>query len=150
MQDFWINVAAGVFLTVVTWILVRVLLPLYLGWRYKAPKLEGNYSLYDSDAVDAPAVGTATIRQSGENIKALIVRTTSRKGQPTSREFEYSGRVRDGQVLVRFEEPVSNGFICGCVALKVSGDLKSLSGYTIYLDRDSGSVVAHPIIYRRT
>jgi hypothetical protein len=149
MQDFLINVAAGVFLTVITWILVRVFLPYYLAWRYKAPLLEGNWSSFDSDASDAPAVGTAIIRQAGEGIKASVIRTTSRKGKPVSRTFDYSGRVRDGQVLLTFEEPTSRGFISGCLVLKVSGDLRTLSGFTVYLDRDTGSVAAYPIVYRR-
>jgi hypothetical protein len=149
MRDFWINVAAGIFLTVITWVLVRILEPHYLAWRYSAPSLGGNWSFFDSDSPNAPAVGTAIIRQSGETLKASVVRTTSRHGKPVSRTFDYSGKVRDGQILLSFQEPTSKGFISGCLVLKISGDLKTLSGFTVYLDRDVGSVVAHPIAYRR-
>jgi hypothetical protein len=35
------------------------------------------------------------------------------------------------------------------LVLKVSGDLRTLSGFTVYLDRDGGQVVAYPIALRR-
>lgn len=149
MRDFLINVGAGVFLSIVTWLLFRVLAPFYLAWRYQAPRIEGDWSFHDSEAADAPAVGTATIRQSGERITASATRTTSRKGKPVSRTFQYTGRVRDGRALLSFEQPDSGGFIAGHMVLKVSDNLKILSGYTVYLDREVGKVVAYPLVYRR-
>jgi hypothetical protein len=149
MTDFWINIAAGIALSVATWIVFQVLAPLYLAWRYKAPRLEGQWSFFDSPDPNASSVGGATVKQSGERITFNSTRTTSRSGKPLSRTFTYSGKVRDGQVLMSFEEPISNGFVAGNLVLKVSGDLKKLSGYTVYLDRDSGDVVAYPIYYRR-
>ena len=149
MRDFVINIAAAVFLSAVSWLLFRSIAPFYLAWRYKAPKLEGQWNFFDSDDLKATPVGSASIRQSGERISARVTRTISRKGKPLSRSFKYSGKVRDGQMLLSFEEPISNGFIAGHIVLKVSGDLKMMSGYTVYLDRDAGLVVAHPILFRR-
>ena len=150
MRDFLINVAAGVFLTVVSWFLVRWVKPFYFAWVHKAPALEGNWALFDSDAADAAPVGTATIEQSGENIGASVTRTKSRKGASYSRKFEYQGRVRHGQVLISFEEPTSRGFVAGSVVLKISGDFKTLTGFSVFLDHDAGSVVAKPVVFRRT
>jgi len=141
--------AAGVALSVASWLLFHVFAPFYRAWRYKAPKLDGQWAFFDSNQGDAPNAGSATFAQSGENVTAITTRTTSRKGKVLSRSFTYRGRVRDGQMLLSFEEPISNGFISGNLVLKVSGDLKSLSGYTVYLDRDEGSVVAHPIFFRK-
>jgi hypothetical protein len=150
MNDFIVNLAAGVALSVLSWFVVRVVSPLYLAWRHKAPDLSGQWSFFDGANDEASAVGAAVIRQRGERLTAEVTRTKSRSGKPLSRSFTYRGRVRDGQLLLAFEEPVSNGFIAGQVVLKVSGDLKRLTGYTVYLDRDSGSVAAHPIDFRRT
>jgi hypothetical protein len=149
MRDFWISIAAGVALSVVSWVLFQVVAPFYRAWRYQAPSLAGQWSFFDVADQAAPAVGAGSFSQSGEDIEATITRTTSRKGKPLSRSFTYRGRVRDGQLLLTFQEPVSNGFIAGNLVLKVSGDLKSLAGYTVYLDRDSGQVVAHPIVFRK-
>lgn len=150
MTDFWINVAAGVVLSVGTWLIFKVLAPLYLAWRYKAPRLEGQWVFFDSPDPAAASVGGASVKQSGERITFNSTRTTSRSGKPLSRAFTYTGKVRDGQVLLSFEEPVSNGFVAGNLVLKVSGDLKRLDGCTVYLDRDTGNVVAHQIFYRRS
>ena len=147
--DFIINVAAGVFLSVVVWFLFTFLQPRYLAWRYKAPELRGHWSFHDSETEDAPAVGTAEIKQAGELIDAVVTRTKSRKGKAISRTFNYKGNLRDGQVLLSFEEPVSGGFIRGNLTLKLSSNLKLLSGITAYLDRDVGNVVSHPIFFRR-
>lgn len=147
--DFWVNIVAGIVLAVATWLLFRVLAPLYLAWRYKAPKLEGQWSFFDSAELEVPAAGSATLSQCGERISASTTRTRSRNGKPLARTFTYSGKVRDGQLQLSFEEPVSNGFIAGNLVLKVSGDLKTLSGFTVYLDRDNGNVVAYPIFFRR-
>lgn len=149
MRDFWINIAAGVVLSVITWLLFRVLAPMYRAWRYQAPVLAGQWTFFDSSDQQAKPVGAAKFTQSGENVTAETTRTTSRNGKMLSRTFTYRGRVRDGQVLLTFEEPISNGFISGNLVLKVSGDLKYLTGYTVYLDRDQGQVVAHPIFFRR-
>lgn len=149
MRDFWINIAAGVALSVISWLLFRVLAPMWRAWRYQAPALAGQWAFFDSSDPAAPSVGAATFTQSGENVTAKTTRTTSRNGKPLSRTFTYRGRVRDGQVLLTFEEPVSNGFIAGNLVLKVSGDIKSLSGFTVYLDRDQGQVVAHQITFRK-
>ena len=127
MREFLINVAAGVALSAAGWLLVRVAAPLYLAWRYQAPRLQGNWNMYDSDAAEASARGTALIQQNGERLLATVVRTTSRSGKPLSRTFRYRGKVREGQLLLSFEEPVSGGFIAGNLVLKVSGDLKTLA-----------------------
>ena len=149
MRDFWINIGAGVTLSFFSWVLFHVLAPIYRAWRYRAPNLEGQWSSFDSADVDAPNVGSAFFKQSGENITATTTRIRSRSGKPLARSFTYHGRVRDGQIQLSYEEPVSNGFISGNMVLKVSGDLKSLIGFTVYLDRDSGNVVAHPISFRK-
>lgn len=149
MRDFLINISAGVALSGISWLLFRAFAPIYLAWRYKAPRLDGQWSFFDSDDPHIAPVGSASIRQTGEKISANVTRTISRKGKPLSRSFSYSGKVRDGQMLISFEEPISNGFIAGHIVLKVSGDLKTLSGFTVYLDRDSGDVVAHRITFRR-
>lgn len=143
MQNFLSDVAAGVALAVGSWFLFRVLAPYYLAWRYRAPKLDGQWRFFDLTDSAATLAGNASIRQMGERITADVNRTTSRQGNPVSRSFKYKGKVRDGQMLLSFEEPVSNGFIAGNLVLKVSGDLKRLTGYTVYLDRDRGAVVAH-------
>jgi len=149
MVDFWINIAAGVVLSGISWLLFKVFAPLYLAWRYKAPRMEGKWSFFDSAEPGAPSAGGATVKQSGERIIFISTRTRGRSGKPLSRSFMYTGKVRDGQVLLSFEEPISNGFVAGNLVLKVSGDLKTLSGFTVYLDRDTRNVVAHPIYYRR-
>lgn len=149
MYDFLINVGAGVFLSVMSWIIFKVLQPRFLAWRYKAPNLESTWSLHDSDAEGAITVGSASIKQTGELLSAVVVRTISRKGKPLSRTFHYKGDIRDGQVLLTFEEPVSGVFIRGSLTLKLSSNLKLLTGITAYLDRDVGNVVSHPICFRR-
>lgn len=149
MLDFWINILAGIALALASWLLFTVLVPQYLAWRYKAPRLDGQWVFFDSWEEGAPCVGGATVKQSGERIEFSSTRTRSRSGKALSRKFLYLGKVRDGQVLLTFEEPTTNGFIAGNLVLKVSGDLKSISGFTVYLDRDKGSVVAHPIVFRR-
>jgi|CXWL01.1.fsa_nt_gi hypothetical protein len=149
-MEFWINIAAGIALSAATWLLTRVLAPWYLGWRYKAPNLAGSWSLHD-DANDegAEAVGTVELEQQGERLRAKTTRTKSRAGKPVARSFDYRGKVRDGQILLTFEERSSNGFISGNLVLKVSGNQRKLSGFTVYLDRDTGQVVAFPIALRR-
>ncbi len=149
MTDFFINIAAGIALSVTSWLLFRVATPRYFAWRYRAPTLGGQWNFFDSEASDAKPVGIATVLQSGELLNATVTRTTSRSGRPISRSFDYRGRVRDGQVQLNFEERQSNGFTCGSVVLKVSGDAKRLGGYTVYFDRDSGLVVANQISFRR-
>lgn len=149
MNDFLISVGAGIFLSVTSWLLFRILTPFFSAWWYHAPKLSGQWSFFDSED-KVVAVGAAILRQRGNRIVADVTRTTSRSGKTLSRTFKYVGRVRDGQLLLSFEEPVSNGFVAGNLVLKLSGDLKVLSGYTVYLDRDAGVVVAHPIWFRKT
>lgn len=145
MRDFVINIAAGVALSVFTWLLFQIIAPRYRAWLHKAPNLSGIWTSYDSLSDDARAVGNATIEQTGEIIKATVVRNISRKGTPVGRTFVYTGKVRSGQLMLSFEEPVSGGYIAGTIVLKVSGNLKMLSGYTVYLDRDKNEVVTHPI-----
>ncbi len=147
MIDFGISILSGIVCALLIWIATKVLAPQYLAWRYNAPKLEGNWAFYDSNKESEIPSGTATIKQSGENITASTNRSRTRSGKQTSRNFVYKGKVRDGQVLLTFNEPVSGGFISGNLVLKVSSDLKTLSGYTVYLNRDSAEVVAHPICY---
>lgn len=149
MRDFWINIAAGVVLSVASWLVARLLLPFLRGWLHGAPELAGQWAFFDSEGPETPAAGTAQLSQAGDRITAVVTRSRSRKGQTVSRTFAYEGRVRDGALLLSFQEPSSHGFIAGNLVLKVSGDLKRLTGYTVYLDRDLGSVVAHPIWYRR-
>jgi hypothetical protein len=149
MKNFIINIMAGIALSILTWFLIHVIQPFYFAWRHKAPRLEGQWSFFDTDKLDSVAVGSAKLKQRGEKVYADVARTTSRKGRPLSRGFKYFGKVRDGQVLLSFEEPMSNGFIAGNLVLKVSGDLKTLTGFTVYLDHDSGIVVAYPIIFRK-
>jgi hypothetical protein len=149
VKEFLVNIGAGVALSAASWLLFQVLAPLYRAWRYKAPAIAGNWSYYDSEDNGASAVGAAVVKQRGEHLRADVTRTRSRSGKALSRTFRYMGRIRDGQVLLSFEEPVSNGFVSGNLVLKLSGDLKVLSGFTVYLDRDSGRVVAHPILFRR-
>jgi hypothetical protein len=148
MRDFLINVAAGVFLTVVTWLLFHVIAPRYLAWRHRAPKLEGQWLFYDAPEQQDP-VGSAVVTQSGESVKAIVTRTKSRRGAAISRSFVYRGMVRDGQLQLGFEQTDSNGFLAGNLVLKVSGDMKSLTGFTAYLDRDAGEVVAHRLWFRK-
>ncbi len=149
MRDFWINIAAGIALAAASQLLFHVLAPWYLAWRYKAPKLAGHWVFFDSTESNAESVGTAEFSQSGESVTATTARAKSRSGRPIARSFKYRGRVRDGQVLLTFDQPDSNGFIAGNLVLKISGDLKTLTGFTVYLDRDAGNVVAHPISFRR-
>lgn len=149
LSDFVVNVAAGIFLSVAAWFLFTILQPRFLALRYHAPKLGGTWTYRDSDALDAPEVGSAEMKQSGERLHAVIRRVRSRSGKSISRTFVYRGNVRDGQVLLTFEDPVSGGFVRGSLTLKLSGDLRSLTGYTTYLDRDSGQVVSFPIHFQR-
>lgn len=149
IMDFIVNVGAGVFLSVTAWFIFKFLQPRYLAWRYKAPNLEGTWSFHDSETEGAVTVGTATLSQSGELLSATVTRTKSRKGKVVSRTFRYKGSIRDGQLLLAFEEPISGGFIRGNLTLKLSSNLKMLSGITAHLDRDVGHVVCHPIFFRR-
>ncbi|HYX72073.1 MAG TPA: hypothetical protein VE732_04825, partial [Nitrososphaera sp.] len=145
MRDFIINIIAGVALSVATWLLFKIIAPRYRAWLYKSPDLSGTWSTFDSATDEARAVGNATFEQAGEIIKATVIRNVSRKGSPVTRTFVYTGKVRSGQLTLSFEEPVSGGFIAGTLVLKVAGNLKLLSGYTVYLDRDKNEVVTHPI-----
>ncbi len=147
MIDFGISILSGIVCALIIWLTTKVLAPQYLAWRYNAPKLEGNWSFYDSEDKSETPSGTATIKQTDENIVASTNRSRTRSGKPTSRNFIYKGKVREGQLLLTFNEPVAGGFISGNLVLKVSSDLKTLSGYTVYLNRDSAEVVAHPICY---
>lgn len=147
--DFFINVAAGVFLSVAAWLVFQVLRPYYLAWRYQAPRLEGRWSLHDSESSETPVVGSVHIRQAGELLSVDVTRVMSRSGKSVSRSFRAKGSIRDGQVLLLYEEPISGGFIRGNITLKLSSNLKMLSGFTVYLDRDSGEIVAYPMTYQR-
>lgn|GEM_PF-2005329 len=149
MTEFGVSILSGIACAILIWLVTKVLAPLYLAWRYNAPKLSGNWVFYDSTEKSETASGTAVIKQSGENITASTNRSRTRSRKETSRNFIYKGKVRDGQLLLTFNEPVSGGFISGNLVLKVSSDLKALSGYTVYLNRDSAEVVAHPICYVR-
>lgn len=148
MQDFGVSILSGVVTTFLIWLFIKVLSPMYKGWRYSAPKIEGDWLFHDK-GIDSPSVGNAKVYRSGESVKAAVTRTTSRSGKAISRSFQYKGTVRDGQLLLKFTEPVSGGFISGNLVLKVSGDIKNLSGYTVYLDRDSGKVECHPIDFTK-
>lgn len=150
IEAFVVNIGAGVFLAVAAWLIFQVLQPRYLAWRYNAPRLDGTWSFHDSVTEGTTSVGTAEIRQAGELLSANVTRTISRNGKPLSRAFHFKGSVRDGQVLLAFHEPVSGGFIRGNVTLKLSSNLKALTGITAYLDRDMGDVVSHPICFRRS
>jgi hypothetical protein len=149
VKDFWINVAAGIFLAVVGRFLFSVFMPFYRAWIYKSPPLEGRWEYYDAFDTTGGQVGTAVVKQRGENLHFDATRTKSRSGKTYSRNFTYQGRVRASQIQLSFEETTSNGFICGNIGLKVSGDRKTLTGYTVYLDHDAGKMVAHPIMFKR-
>ena len=119
MHEFLIHVAAGVFLAILGWVLARVLTPRFHAWLFSAPRLDGEWSLYDSDAETASSVGTVEIRQAGERLTGIVRRHSSRDGSPTSRKSEYRGQVRHGRVLLSFQQPDTGGFIAGYVVLKV-------------------------------
>ena len=127
MIEFGVSILSGIAGALIIWLATKVLAPLYLAWRYNAPKLEGNWSFYDSKEKSETPSGTAVIKQSGENVTASTNRSKTRSGKQTSRNFIYKGKVRDGQLLLKFNEPVSGGFISGNLVLKVSSDLKTLS-----------------------
>ena len=149
MRDFIINIVAGVALSVCSWLLFQFVAPRYRAWIYKAPDISGIWSFYDSVADEAIAVGNATFEQTGEIIKATVIRNTSRKGNPLNRSFIYVGKIRSGQLTLSFEEHKSGGFIVGTLVLKLSSNLRRLSGYTVYLDRESNEVVTYPIFFRK-
>lgn len=150
INDFLINVFAGVFLTVATWVIFNFLMPYYRAWMYDAPNISGTWNFYDVEIDKTKAVGNGTIEQKGELIKATVTRHTSRQGKSVVRTFVYKGKIRSGQLTVSFEETISTGYVVGTLVLKVSSDLKQLSGYTVYLDRDTNEVVTHPIMFCKT
>jgi hypothetical protein len=149
-RDFLVNYFAGIFTAISIWLTVHVLAPRYRAWKSRAPTIEGTWRFFDSEAPDEPEAGTAVFDQLGESVSVRATRTRTRRGQAKIRVFEYKGLVRNGQVQLAFEEQKTNGFSAGNLVLKLSSDLKTLSGYTVYFDHDAGRVVAFLIVFRRS
>lgn len=123
-----------------------------VGAEYRGPRLEGEWLLFntnDSEKETEPS-GRAAIVQNGANVRLSLHRTRSRStGQPTSRRFEYFGRFDSGQLVMLFEDVEMQGYITGAVVLKISTNNRRLAGMTLYLEHDTGLVVAKDLRFER-
>ncbi len=130
-------------------ILQKFILPLIIGILQKTPDISGTWEYFDTDTSDSMPIGHAEIVQFGTSIKGKVIQTKGRDGNSRNRVFKVSGNFQSAQVIMTFEDVKGTGYIVGAVVLKLSSNLKKLSGKTTYLHHDKGQVVVNDVYLKK-
>jgi hypothetical protein len=128
----------------------KLLVPWLVGRMHRLPDISGDWESFDEDPnVAAGPVGRATVKQFGTSVRVGLVRSMSRSGKLTQREFHYRGRFLDGQLTLLFEDRRLRGYITGAIVLRLSSNAMLLQGKTTYFDHEGNGVVSHDLWWRR-
>ena len=147
MNDLLIMILSAIVGGIAWWIFTAFLIPVVGGWLNKAPNIAGNWNYADSENGDV--VGTAKIKQTGNRIKITATRTKARDGEADNREFTYRGVVKGRDIVLKYEQKDTGGFVGGALVLRLDASLNNMNGITAYFSDSAGSVITHNIFYKK-
>ncbi len=150
MSDFLLGVLSSIAAAGLIAISVKGIWPLMRnGLFYTGINISGDWDIIEERKGRKSTVGKITLRQAGHRITGNSVRTKTREGKKSDRQFEYKGTIHSDQVTLTFEDLKGKGFDTGCYIFIVLNDGKTMHGIATFHGKSENKIVSEERILEK-
>ena len=109
---------------------------------YNGIRIEGSWGIAELRNGKRTQVGCIKLKQQGRIVTGSSIRSKTREGKKSDRNFRYYGTIHGQQVTLIFEDAKGVGFDTGTYVFAVQNDCKTMIGMATFHGKKENEIIS--------